>query len=96
MTLLSEKKITDIHTDADQADGVPILAPGIYGLLGGALLAKPAGVAWLESSGYVEIDPEKHVCSFTEAGAIWLDDATDEAMDQYFYRPTSPFDSEDV
>ena len=84
-------KLKDIHTDEDQANGVPILAPGIYGLLGGALLARPEQVTWLESHGYVSISEDLGVCAFTEAGATWLDEQTDDTMNIYFYRPTADF-----
>lgn len=85
------KRITDIHSTEDQHDGVPILAPGIYGLMGGALLARPSSVAWLEDQGYVSIDSEEGVCAFTEAGGTWLEDQSDESMDRYFYRPTDDY-----
>lgn len=87
----TQTKISDIHTAEDQSNGVPVMAPGIYGLLGGALLARPEKVAWLENQGYVAIDTDQGVCAFTEAGATWLEDATDDIMDEYFYRPAQDF-----
>ena len=85
------KKADEIHTAEAQADGVPILAPGIYGMLGAGLLARPEKLSWLEAQGYVSIDADQGVCSFTEAGATWLDDQTDESMDVYFYSPPTDF-----
>lgn len=94
MASATETNISDLHTSEDQSNGVPILAPGIYGLLGGALLARPEKVAWLEQQGYVSINDEVGICAFTEAGGTWLEDATDDIMDEYFYRP--PQDYSDV